>query len=80
MRESTFFMQYIVNLWNSLSQEVVEADSITRLKKGLDQGLATFGPLSCWLQPAELKGFVCASTAMASLSPHSHFLTSCGLR
>lgn len=32
-----FFTQQIVNFWNLLPQETVEADSISRFKNGLDK-------------------------------------------
>lgn len=36
-KRELFKMKSIVNLWNSLSWEVVEVESIARFKKGLDK-------------------------------------------
>lgn len=32
-----FLKQHVVNLWFSLPQEVLEADSVARFKRGLDK-------------------------------------------
>ena len=44
-----FFTQRVVNAWNALPEEVVEADSITTFKRHLDrymnsQGIEGYGP------------------------------------
>ena len=36
IKGNTFLKQHIIYLWNSLPQDIIEANSLARFKKGLD--------------------------------------------